>query len=455
MFILKKLNANSHVHFIGIGGISMSALAHILISKGIKVTGSDWTETNITKMLENDGAKISIGQNCAENIKNPDLVVYTAAVANDNPELCEAKKRGIETLERADFLGELMKDFNIPVSISGTHGKTTTTSMLSCVLLEADEDPTILVGGELNSIGGNYHIGKDKYLVFEGCEYVDSFLKFNPYAALILNIEADHLDYFKDLEHIKCSFNKFIKKIPEKGFVVVNYDDENVKDSLKDVNCEIISYGKNAEYSYKNISFDKDGHGIFDIYKDEQKLANIHLNVGGKHNISNATAVFAASHKLGIKIESIVKGIENFNGTKRRFEYKGTINGAKVYDDYAHHPTEITATYDTASKMNHNKTWVVFQPHTYSRTKALLDDFVVALSKFDNVIITDIYAAREKNTIGITSEAISEKIENARYISDFSEISEHLKSNVKPDDIVITMGAGTITNLSKFLFDVN
>lgn len=455
MLVLKKLNANSHVHFIGIGGISMSALAHILLLKGIKVSGSDWTESEITKILSNDGADIAIGPNCAENITNPDLVVYTAAVAADNPELCEAKNKGIETLERADFLGELMLDFNMPVSISGTHGKTTTTSMLSCVLLEADEDPTILVGGVLNTIGGNYHIGKDKYLVFEGCEYVDSFLKFNPYAALILNIEEDHLDYFSGIEQIKSSFNKFMCKIPENGYVVVNSDDKNVMDSLENVKCEIIKYGADGDYSYKNVSFDEKGCGIFDIYKNNEKLATLHLSVGGKHNVSNATAVFAAAHKMGVDINSIVKGIESFGGTKRRFEYKGTLNGAKVYDDYAHHPTEISATFDTASKMKHNKIWVVFQPHTYSRTNALLDDFVTALSKYDNVIVTDIYAAREKNTIGITSEAISDKIENARYISDFAEISEHLKANVKPDDIVLTMGAGTITDLSKFLFDIN
>ena len=452
---MKKLDANSHVHFIGIGGISMSALAHILLSKGIKVSGSDWTETNITKILKDDGADITIGQHCAENIKNPDLVVYTAAVSKDNPELCEAKNQGIETLERADFLGELMKDFNIPISISGTHGKTTTTSMLSCVLLEADEDPTILVGGELNNIKGNYYIGKDKYLVFEGCEYVDSFLKFNPFAALILNIEADHLDYFKDIEHIKQSFNKFMCKLPENGFVVVNSDDENVMNSLDDVKCEIIKYGSDGDYKFDNISFDDNGYGIFDIYYNNQKLATIHLNVGGKHNISNATAVFATAHKLGVDTDKIVKGIESFHGTKRRFEYKGELNGAKVYDDYAHHPTEIAATYNTASKMKHNEIWVVFQPHTYSRTNALLNDFVNTLSSFDNVIITDIYAAREKNTIGIEASAISDKIKNARYISDFNEISEHLKSNVKPGDIVLTMGAGTITNLSKLLFDIN
>lgn len=452
---MKKLNANSHVHFIGIGGISMSALAHILLSRGIKVTGSDWTESEITNILTEDGAKIAIGPNCAENITNPDLVVYTAAVAADNPELCEARNKGIETLERADFLGELMLDFDMPISVSGTHGKTTTTSMLSCVLLEADEEPTILVGGVLNTIGGNYHIGKDKFLVFEGCEYVDSFLKFNPYAALILNIEEDHLDYFSGIEQIKDSFNKFMCKIPENGYVVVNSDDENVMDSLENVRCEIIRYGVNGDYSYKNLSFDEKGCGIFDIYKEGEKLATLHLSVGGKHNVSNATAVFASAHKMGIKTDSIIKGIESFGGTKRRFEYKGTLNGARVYDDYAHHPTEIAATYDTASKMKHNKIWVVFQPHTYSRTNALLDDFAATLSKYDNVIITDIYAAREKNTIGITSQAISDKMKNARYIPDFAEISEHLKANVKPDDIVLTMGAGTITDLSKFLFNIN
>lgn len=454
MLNLIELNKIKHVHFIGIGGISMSALAHILLSKGMKVTGSDWTETEITSTLKKSGAKINIGANCSENIENPDLVVYTAAVKNDNPELCEARKKGIKTLERADFLGEIMLDYNMPISISGTHGKTTTTSMLSCVLLEAEEDPTILVGGVLNTIGGNYRIGKDKYLVFEGCEYVDSFLKFNPFAALILNIEEDHLDYFSGIEQIKNSFNKFMLKLPKNGFVVVNSDDENVMDSLENVKCEVIKYGKSGDYSYENIKYDENGCGIFDVVKDGKKLATLHLSVGGKHNISNATAVFAASHKLNIPVEFIVKGIEKFGGTKRRFEYKGTLNGARVYDDYAHHPTEISATYDTASKMEHNDIWVVFQPHTYTRTSALLNDFIEALSKYDHIIITDIYAAREKNTIGITSEAISDKIKNARYISDFAEISEHLKENVKSGDIVLTMGAGTITNLSNHLFNI-
>ena len=450
---MKKIGVHSHVHFIGIGGISMSGLAHILLMRGIKVTGSDRTESNITEILKNDGAEIYIGQR-AENIQNPDLVVYTAAISDDNPELCEARNKNIETIERADFLGELMKEFKMPVSISGTHGKTTTTSMLSTVLLHAGEDPTILVGGELNSIGGNYHVGTDKYLIFEGCEYVDSFLKFNPYSAIILNIEEDHLDYFDGIEQIKESFNKFMRKIPKEGFVVVNADDPNVMNSTHDVECKIITYGKSGDYSYKNESFDNNGYGNFDVYFKDEKIAHIQLSIGGKHNISNATAVFAVASKLGINPDIIAEGIKKFTGTKRRFEYKGTFNGARVFDDYAHHPTEISATLDSAKKMDHNKIWVVFQPHTYTRTNALFNQFIEALAPFDNVIITDIYAAREKNTIGISSKSLADKIKNARYISDFSEISEHLKANVSENDIVITMGAGTITDLSKFLLDI-
>lgn len=451
---MNKKTVHNYVHFIGIGGISMSALAHILLNDGVRVSGSDRSRSPIIDLLERDGATIFIGHN-EDNISNPDLVVYTAAISSDNPELCRAKKLGIETVERADYLGELMKSYKAPISISGTHGKTTTTSMLSSVLLNAGEDPTILVGGELSMIGGNYHIGDYEYLVFEGCEYVDSFLKFNPFAALILNIEEDHLDYFSGIEQIKASFNKFMKRIPKNGFVVVNSDDENVMSSLYDVECEIITYGKNADYSYDNIKFDENGYGSFDVYCKGNFLVRVNLSVGGMHNISNATAVFAAASRLGIDKNSIAEGISRFKGTKRRFEYKGMLNGGMVYDDYAHHPTEITATYNSANNIKHNDIWVVFQPHTYTRTNALLDDFVSALSKFDKVILTDIYAAREKNTIGISSKDISDKIENARYISDFSEIAEHLKENVKQGDIVITMGAGTITDLSDFIFNIN
>lgn len=449
---MKKTDVHSHVHFIGIGGISMSALAHILLLKGNKVSGSDRTDSDIIKVLKSDGAKITIGQK-AENIENPDLVVYTAAIANDNPELIEARRKNIKTVERAEFLGELMKNYDIPVSVSGTHGKTTTTSMLSCVLLNTKKDPTVLVGGELDIIGGNYHVGNNKYLIFEGCEYVDSFLKFNPFAAIILNIEKDHLDYFSGIEQIKDSFNKFMRKIPKDGFLVINADDENVTDSLKDVSAEIITFGDKGEYSSKNIVYDENGCASFDVYRKDEFLSHISLSVGGKHNVKNALAVFAAAKKLDVSNRDIAEGIKKFKGAKRRFEFKGEVNGAKVYDDYAHHPTEITATYDTASKTEHNKIWVVFQPHTYSRTNALFDDFVSALSKFDRVIVTDIYAAREKNTIGISSKSLSDKIDKSIYISDFDKIADYLKENVSENDIIITMGAGTITDLSEFLLD--
>ena len=271
---------HTHVHFIGIGGISMSALAHILLARGTRVSGSDRSASSIIDTLKRDGAEITIGHS-AKNITDPDLVVYTAAIPADNEELCAAKARGIPAMERADFLGELMKGYQYPVSVSGTHGKTTTTSMLACVLLEAEENPTVLVGGELDAIGGNYRIGSEKYLIFEGCEYVDSFLKFNPYAALILNIEADHLDYFSGIEQIKGSFNRFMRKIPKEGFVVLNADDANVMDSLEGVSCRMIPYGLNGRFVPKNIQFDADGHGRFDLYRDGACLAHIQLSVPG------------------------------------------------------------------------------------------------------------------------------------------------------------------------------
>ncbi len=450
---MEKANVHKHVHFIGIGGISMSALAHTLLVRGYKVTGSDGSDSSIIEVLRKDGAEIHIGQR-AENISNPDLVVYTAAISKDNPELVAARDKGIKTMERADFLGMLMLEYEMPISISGTHGKTTTTSMLSSVMLGADLDPTVLVGGEFNMIGGNYKIGSEKYLVFEGCEYVDSFLKFNPYSAIILNIEEDHLDYFSGIDQIIESFNKFMKKIPKHGFVVINADDQNVLKAAKDVECEKITYGKSGEFSYANISYDENGCASFDVMHKDSALVRISLSVGGAHNVSNALAVFAAAYRFGVSPEVIARGISDFTGTKRRFEYKGEINGAKIYDDYAHHPTEILATHSIATNMQHNKTHIIFQPHTFSRTKALFSDFVSVLSKYDNVIITDIYAAREKNTVGITAQDLAAEIKNARYISDFSDIAKQIKESVKPGDIVITMGAGTITKLSDFILNV-
>ncbi len=441
---------HKNVHFIGIGGISMSALAHILLARGIKVSGSDRNETEIVKRLRDDGANITIGH-FAENIKNPDLVVYTAAISKDNPELMSAFEKGIETLERADFLGELMKGYAKPIAVSGTHGKTTTTSMLSCVLLSAGLNPTVLVGGELAQIRGNYHIGSDEHLVFEACEYVDSFLKFNPFVAIVLNVEADHLDYFSGIEQIKNSFNKFISKVPQNGFIVLNSDDENVMECAKGVCRKKITYGINGDFRAQNVTFADNGCASFDVVSNGEILGRVKLSVTGMHNVSNALAVFGAAYNLGVGIKDIICGISEFTGTRRRFEKKGEVNGAKVYDDYAHHPTEITATLKAALNIPHNKIWCIFQPHTYTRTKALLDDFATALKCADRVIISDIYAAREPNNGTVHSRDLVAKIENAMYMNDFDEIAEYIMKNVEKDDIVLTMGAGNINEIAEKL----
>ena len=440
---IKELHS---VHFIGIGGISMSALAHILLREGAFVSGSDCVESPITSRLAEAGADIKIGHS-EKNILSPELVVYTAAISEDNPELVKARKMGIKTLERADFLGEMMKSYNFPIAVSGTHGKTTTTAMLSCVLLNAGLNPTVLVGGELSRINGNYHVGSTKYLVFEACEYVDSFLKFNPFAAIVLNIDEDHLDYFGGIDNIAESFKKFMQKLPEDGFAVLNSEDENSMKSARDISCRKVYYGSNGEYKASDITVSEDGTIGFTL-RHEKFTKDIKLGVKGLHNVSNALAVFAAAHNLGLEPDDIAKGIESFNGTKRRFEYKGEVFGASVYDDYAHHPAEIEATLNTARNIRHNKIWCIFQPHTYSRTRALFDGFVNALSKADMVIITDIYAAREPSDGKTNAKMLAEKIKGAVYISDFCEIAEYIKANVSKNDIVLTMGAGTVTDIS-------
>jgi len=449
-----------HVHFIGIGGISMSGLAEILLNLGFSVSGSDMKPSNITSKLENKGIKIYMGHN-EENIGDADLVIYTAAVKSDNPELVKAKSLGIPTLDRATLLGEIMKKYPFSVAVSGTHGKTTTTSMISLIMLESSLDPTIHIGGELDAIGGNTRIGGNNYFIAEACEYVESFLKFYPYLAVVLNIEADHLDYFKDIEHIKDAFLKFIRLVPENGYVVACVDDENISSLLKDVHCNVITYGlnsKNAMWTAEDISFNENGFASFTVLKNSEKVANIQLNVPGIHNISNALASIAACHALGCSFENIKKGLESYTGIHRRFELKGIENNIKVVDDYAHHPSEIKATLKAARSGNYPRIWTVFQPHTYTRTKFLLDEFSTAFKDADKVIITDIYSAREKDTGEIHSRILAEKIrengQDAIYLSDFEGIVEYLKKNVSEGDLILTMGAGDVYKVGEmFLKD--
>ncbi len=447
--LLDSKNIKS-VHFIGIGGISMSGLAEILKNLGYKLSGSDMKSSNITEKLEKDGIKIYIGHN-ENNIGNCDLVVYTAAVKDNNPELVKARQLGITTIERAVLLGQIMKKYPFSLAISGTHGKTTTTSMVSMIMLEANLDPTIHIGGELDAIGGNTRIGSNKYFVTEACEYVESFLKFFPYLAIVLNIDADHLDYFKDIDHIKKAFLKFMALVPKEGYIVACVDDENVSSLLNNLSCNIVTYGINsvdATWTAQNISFDHSGCASYDLIKNNEKITSIQLKVPGIHNVSNSIAAAVACYTLGCDIKDIQKGLEAFTGTHRRFEIKGIVEDIKVVDDYAHHPSEIKATLKAAKSTNHSKIWCVFQPHTYTRTKLLLEDFSEAFSDADEVIVADIYSAREIDTGEIHSKVLSQKIneksDNAVYKPDFENIVEYLKEKVSPGDLVITMGAGDV-----------
>ena len=446
-----------HIHFIGIGGISMSGLAEILLEEGFTVSGSDSKESPLTKKLESEGAIIHYGQ-CAENISDGiDCVVYTAAINKANPELMEAVARKIPMLTRAELLGQLMKNYKTPIAVSGTHGKTTTTSMISHILLAADLDPTISVGGILKAIGGNIRVGKSETFITEACEYTNSFLHFYPKISVILNIEEDHLDFFKDLEDIRHSFHQFAALLPSDGTLIINGDIDNYQEIYEGLDCNVITYGSSdmLDYSASNITYDEKGLVAFDLIKNGKVVDHIQLSVTGDHNVSNALASIATAELLQIPMEIIKKGILSFSGTDRRFEYKGTFNGVTVVDDYAHHPTEIRATLTTAEKYPHKRLVLVFQPHTYSRTKAFLNDFADVLSMADVVVLADIYAAREKNTFGISSRDIEAKLKekgtDVHYFPSFTEIENFLLKNCINGDLLITMGAGDIVNVGECL----
>lgn len=452
--ILKKYK---HIHMIGIGGVSMSGIAEMLKHWGFTVTGSDASYSPIIKKLQNNGIFVKIGHD-VENLAKSDVVVYTAAIKNTDPEIIRAKQLGIPLIERADFLGEITKCFEDTIAVSGTHGKTTTTSMVSSCFLEANTDPNIQVGAILKQIDGNYRIGNSEYFILEACEYVESFLKFSPKAEIILNIDNDHLDYFKTFDNIKDAFIKYVKILPKDGVLILNADDSNCLDLRKYCNAQSVTYSINNSYSNfiaKNITFNKNGYPTFDVYYNNSFYGTFKLSVAGMHNISNALACIAVCNYYKLPKMKIKDGLLKFTGANRRLEYKGSFNGADFYDDYAHHPTEISATANSIKNKEFNESWVIFQPHTYSRTKHLLDDFVISLKSFDHVIITDIYAAREENTYNISSQHLVDKLHSsgkkAMYISDFNNISSFLKTHVKEKDIVISLGAGTITNLANYL----
>ena len=437
------------IHFIGIGGISMSGLAAVLLNSGFKVSGSDFKDSPIIEKLKASGAEIYIGHK-RENIKNVDLVVYTAAIPSDNAELLEAQEKNITLMDRAEFLGQIMKGHKYNVAISGTHGKTTCTSMLSHVTLAGNLDPTILVGGELDIIGGNFRIGNSEYFLTEACEYKRSFLKFFPYVGVILNIDADHLDCYKDIDEIAATFLKFSKLIPEDGYLVGYADDFRVNEILSKANCNTLSYGFDvtADVTAKNIIFNKDGCATFDIYKDNKNLFTLTLTVPGKHSILNALASICVSLIFNISSEDIIKGLSQCKGAHKRFEYKGELNGVTVIDDYAHHPTEIKATLSTAKQISHNKTYCIFQPHTYTRTKALFDEFTECFNDTDELILMDIYAAREKNTGLVSSNELGDAIRSkgikCTNVHSHDEALTYVKSKLTSGDLLLTVGAGDV-----------
>ncbi len=437
----------------------MSGIAAILKNWGFNITGSDTSESENIEILRQKDIKVTIGHNL-EDVANSDVVVYSAAVKQDDPEMLEAKKLNIKTVERADFLGELTRCYKDTICISGTHGKTTTTSMISLCFIDSLRDPSIQVGAFLKPINGNYLVGNSEDFIIEACEYVESFLKFSPKAEVILNIDNDHLDYFKTFENIKNAFIKYVKLLPEDGTLIVNGDDTNCLDLLQYTSCKCkITYGINntsTDFYAKNIIFDDDGFAHFDVYNKNEFWNDIKLSVPGMHNVLNALACIALCTNYNIDKDIIKKSLAKFTGAHRRFEYKGKIKGiASVYDDYGHHPTEVLAVEKALENKKYNESWVIFQPHTYSRTKNLLEDFAKALMHFDHVLLLDIYAAREKNTYSITSKDLADKIislgKEAKYIPDFEECASFVKNNVKENDIVVTLGAGTVTNLGPML----
>lgn len=448
------------IHCIGIGGIGLSAIAEILLSRGYQVSGSDMRESDITEKLMEDGANIFLGHR-AKNVEGVDLVIYSAAVGSDNPELARAEELGIPAITRAQALGALMDEYENSIAISGTHGKTTTTSMVSLILKNAEKSPTILVGGNLSEINGNVYVGENKYFVTEACEYMDSFLSLKPKIEIILNIDSDHLDYFKDVDHIASSFDKFAKLVPSDGAVIAYDANPFVKRVIENLpNAVTFGLNESCDYYASDIDFDSEGMPSFYVNHGGKKLCKIELAVPGEHNILNALSAFACCHLLDVDVEDIVKTLKTFKGTQRRFDVLGkTSSGIKIIDDYAHHPTEIKATLSAVKNMKHNELWCLFQPHTYTRTLALMDDFATAFGDADKIVLAEIYAAREKNIHKVSSKALMNKIREVApnkevyFFKDFDEIANFVYNNADEGDLAITMGAGDIYKVGEMILD--
>ena len=445
------LQSGKRCHLVGIGGVSMSPLAEILFDMGIKVTGSDITDSPIITRLRSAGIDVTIGHS-VENVRGAGYIIRTAAAREDNIEIKAAREQGIPVFERAQAWGYIMRRYKHAICVAGAHGKTTTTSMITHILLSAKTDPTIMVGGNLPILGSGYRVGKGDVIALESCEYYNSYHSFSPTVAIILNIDADHLDFFRDIDDLKSSFQKFASLVPDNGHIVCNSDDENTMESLAPLGRELFTFGFAENTRVRGVNLQYAGRNpSMDVLYDGKPFCRITLQIPGVHNLKNALAATAAAITIGIPANAIEDGLNNYTGVGRRFEYKGSINGADVYDDYAHHPSELHATLDAASSLNYKRTILVFQPHTYSRTRALFSDFVTELSRTDFTFLAQIYAAREKNDIGITSEVLADSVPGARCYATFSEIAEEIAAVAQEGDLILTAGAGDIYKVGEAL----
>ncbi|MBR3704753.1 MAG: UDP-N-acetylmuramate--L-alanine ligase [Oscillospiraceae bacterium] len=448
--IQQYITPGRHAHMVGIGGVSMSSLAEVLLKNGMTISGSDWQESAKTEHLRELGISISIGAQMAKNIIGADCVIRTAAAGDDNPEVAAALAAGIPVFERAQAWGAIMQRYENAVCIAGTHGKTTTTSMTTHIFMAAQTDPTVMIGGTLPLIGSDYRVGKGNTIILESCEYCNSFLYFFPTIAVVMNVEEDHLDFFKDLDDIKASFRRFAALAEKNGRIVGNADDDNTMDALAGLPVFTFGIEREADLRAENLVWD---HGMpeFDMVAGGKVYAHLRLKVGGMHNVYNALAAAASAYLLGIDGSAVKAGLETFTGAGRRFEYKGELNGAKIYDDYSHHPSELHALFSMVKSFGYERIVCAFQPHTYTRTKALFDDFVEQLGSVDQVILSEIFAAREKNTIGISSRDLAEKIPGAVYCPTLEDVADEIRKTARPGDLILTVGAGNIVSVADTL----
>lgn len=445
------------LYFVGIGGISMCCLAELLADAGFRVQGSDRTKSHLTDVLESKGITVHIGQRAQNIPQDVDCAVFTGAIHPDNPEYIAVQERNIPRLTRGELMGQIMKNYRIPIGISGTHGKTTTTSMVSEILLMADTDPTLSVGGILRSIGGNMRIGGREYFVTEACEYTNSFLSFSPRIGVILNIDEDHLDFFKDLDDIRHSFRRYAQLLPADGCLIINGEIPHLEEITQGLECSVITFGGSPACDYHPLqtTYNQDGCACFSLQGKGRSLGQFTLQVPGEHNLYNALAAAALADLLSIDTDVIRDALYGFRGTDRRFEHKGDVGGVTVIDDYAHHPTEIRATLSSAANIPHSTLWCVFQPHTYSRTKTFMKEFAQALSMADKVVLTEIFPARETDTLGISSRDLQQEIralgQECFYFSTFDEVENFLLKNCIKGDMLITMGAGDVHKIGENL----